>query len=130
MAGLQWIRLDTTIFENPKLLYLQEDKRHRAIVAHLQAMCYSGRHGLDGFIPKAALRVIGASVSDSKHLVAVKLWDLAQGGWQINDWNEYQPSSIDEQKRRERAQKGAVARWAKEGKIVNLHGVSSDERHA
>lgn len=126
MAGLKWIRLETTLFENPKLLYLQEDKQYKAIVTHLQGMCYSGRHGLAGFIPKAALRVLGANVTDAKRLVDSNLWSPAAGGWQINGWDEYQVAGIDEQKRRERAQKGAAARWAKEGKVVNLHGVQGD----
>ena len=56
MAGLKWIRLDTCIFENPKFLYLIEDRQYKCITVHIAAMCYSGRHGLDGFIPKSALK--------------------------------------------------------------------------
>jgi hypothetical protein len=41
VAGLKWIRLETSMFENPKLLYLQEDKQYRTIVTYLQGMCYS-----------------------------------------------------------------------------------------
>lgn len=33
MAGLKWIRLETTMFENPKLLYLKEDKQFKTIAA-------------------------------------------------------------------------------------------------
>lgn len=111
MAGLQWIRLDTTMFENPKLLYLKEDKQYKTIVVHLEAMAYSGRHSLAGFIPKAALRIVGATSADAKRLVESALWDLAPGGWSINGWDEYQLSDEAAQRRRERAQKGAAARW-------------------
>lgn len=111
MAGMQWIRLETTMFENPKLLYLKEDKQHKTIVAHLEAMTYSGRHGLAGFIPKAALRIIGASAADANRLVNSSLWTPAPGGWLINGWDEYQPSNEEAERRRDRAQKGAAARW-------------------
>ncbi len=123
MAGLKWIRLETTMFENPKLLYLKEDKQHKAIVVHLEAMTYSGRHGLAGYIPKAALRVIGATPNDANRLVEAGLWTPAPGGWEINGWDEYQLAGMDEQKRRERAQKGAAARWAK---ARNGHDVQGD----
>lgn len=112
MAGLKWIRLETTMFENPKLLYLKEDKQYKAIVAHLEAMTYIGRHGLAGFIPKAALRVIGASTTDAKHLVEAGLWAPAPGGWQINGWAEYQLADEEANKRSDKAKKAAAARWA------------------
>ena len=38
MAGMKWIRIDTQMFENPKLLYLKEDRKFRAIVVHLEGM--------------------------------------------------------------------------------------------
>lgn len=124
MAGLKWIRIDTQMFENPKLLYLKEDKKFRAIVVHLEGMAYSGRHALAGYIPKAALRIIGASTADANHLVDAGLWDTAPGGWQIHDWAEHQMSAEDMEKRRERAQKGAAARWKRDnpdmGNVVNL----------
>lgn len=113
MAGLKWIRLETTIFENPKLLYLQEDKQYRAIVSYLQGMCYSGRHGLAGFVPKAALRTIGATAADATRLVTEGLWNPAPGGWQVNGWDEYQLADDEANARSEKAKKAAAARWAK-----------------
>jgi hypothetical protein len=102
------------MFENPKLLYLKEDKKFRAIVVHLEGMTYSGRHALAGFIPKAALRIIGATTADARILVEAGLWDVVAGGWQVHDWDEYQLSADDMQVRRDRAQKGAAARWKRE----------------
>lgn len=113
MAGLKWIRLETTMFENPKLLYLQEDKQYRTVVSYLQGMCYSGRHGLAGFIPKAALRIIGATLADANRLVTEGLWNPAPGGWQINGWDEYQLSNEEAVARSDKAKKAAAARWAR-----------------
>jgi len=112
MSGLKWIRLETTLFENPKLLYLQEDKQYRTIVTYLQSMCYSGRHGLAGYVPKAALRVIGGTLNDATRLVREGLWNPAPGGWSINGWDEYQLSNDEALRRSEKAKKAAAARWA------------------
>lgn len=115
MPGLKWIRLETTMFENPKLLYLKEDRQYRAVIVHLEGMCYSGRHGLAGYVPKAALRIIGATTTDANRLVTAGLWSPSPGGWQINGWDEYQLADEDAAKRSEKAQKAAAARWAKAG---------------
>lgn len=112
MPGLKWIRLETTMFENPKLLYLKEDKQFKTVVVHLEAMTYSGRHGLGGFVPKAALRIIGATAADANRLVAASLWRPAAGGWDINGWNEFQLSDDEVTARSEKARKAAAARWA------------------
>lgn len=112
MAGLKWIRLDTTMFESPKLLYLKEDKQYKAIVVHLEGMTYSARHGLAGYIPKAALRIIGGTPADAARLVTAGLWTPAPGGWQVNGWDEYQLADDEAQKRSEKAQKAAAQRWA------------------
>lgn len=120
MNGLSWIRLDTTIFENPKLLYLQEDKEFRAIVAHLQGMCYSAKHGLAGFVPKVALRIIGATTGDATKLVTAGLWRPAPGGWDINGWDEYQLANDEAARRSEKAKKAAAARWSnRNGRTLN-----------
>lgn len=125
MAGLKWIRLDTTMFENPKLLYLKEDKQHRAIIVHLEAMCYSGRHNLAGYLPKAALRIISGTTQDANKLSDAGLWTPAPGGWQINDWSEYQLADDDAQKRSEKAQKAAAARWGKTRNVSEVEDAHS-----
>lgn len=113
MAGLKWIRLETTMFENPKMLYLKEDKQYKAIVVHLEGMSYSGRHGLAGYMPKAALRIIGATAADMNRLVVAGLWTPAPGGWQVNGWDEYQLADEEAQRRSAKAQKAAAERWKK-----------------
>lgn len=118
MSGLKWIRLETTMFENLKLLYLKEDRKHKAIVLHLEAMCFTGRQGLAGFIPKAALKIIGATPVDARCLVEASLWVPVPGGWEIKDWDEYQVSDDAAVSRSNHARKAAVARWGKSGAQV------------
>lgn len=117
--GLPWIRLDTNTFDHPKMLDLIEGKQYRAIVVHLAGMTYSGKHGLDGFVPRAALRVIGGTPADAKRLVAAGIWDEhGVTGWDVHGWREYQLSGDEHEQRRqrlsERGRKAAATRWAKE----------------
>lgn len=111
--ALPWIRLDTSIFDHPKVLGLMEDRAHRAIVAHIAGMTYTGKHELDGFIPKVALRTFGATSGDATKLVEAGLWRPAPGGWEVNGWQEYQFTSEEARKRSERAREAANARWNK-----------------
>lgn len=115
--GLPWIRLDTSTFDHPKMLFLVEERQFRPIYVHLSGMAYTGKHGLDGLIPKAALRVIGGTVNDAKKLVEAGLWNEVAGGWEVHGWTEYQFSSSEHEARRqklsERGRKGAQARWEK-----------------
>jgi hypothetical protein len=108
---LPWIRLDSTIYMNHKMLNLIGSKRHKAVLAYLFGLAYSGGHELDGFVPTAALPFLHATVSDAAALVEAGLWEVSPGGWLINDWNEFQASSDEMRQRRERAQKAAQKRW-------------------
>jgi hypothetical protein len=114
--GLPWVRLDTNFAQNPKILYLIEDKKHRAIVAYVAGLAYAGAQGTDGFLPAACLPVIHASRADAKHLVEVGLWLESLGGWEINSWAEHQQSSEETQKRKEKARNAAMERWHGNGK--------------
>ena len=109
--GLPWVRLDTQFPHNPKVLALAEDKKWRAIAVYLCSLSYSGAHGTDGFIPPGALNFIHATKADARQLVAVGLWHEDGPGWQIPDWSQYQPTSKENEERRERARKAAWKRW-------------------
>jgi hypothetical protein len=109
--GLPWVKLDTTFGTNPKVLYLIEDRKHRAIVAYVCGLGYAGAQGTDGFLPFACLPIIHATKADAKALVGVELWHETIGGWQINGWDEHQQSNEETQLRKQRAQKAAMARW-------------------
>jgi hypothetical protein len=110
--GLPWVRLDTAFPTNPKLLaMLQRKDGHRAALAYVCGLAYSGAHGLDGFLTKESLPFIHARTPDAALLVHAGLWKTAPGGWQINGWSEFQQSSDETQQRRRRAQAAAQARW-------------------
>jgi len=108
--GLPWVRLDTQFPTNPKVLELVARKQQPAAFAYVCSLAYAGQHGTDGYIPEYALPFIHATKAVAKHLVAVGLWVPAPGGWLINGWDEFQVSDEAARKRRERAQKGGIAK--------------------
>ncbi len=109
--SLPWVRLDTTIGDNPKILALMQAKKYRAAWAYILGITYCGRHELDGFVPRLALPFLHATKADADALVFVGLWLESDGGWLINGWAEFQISSEEAQKRRDKAQKAAMKRW-------------------
>lgn len=112
--GLPWVRLDTSLPDNPKILdLLCEDEGKSAAFVYICAMAYAGKHGTDGFIPKSALGHINGTREEALMLVKASLWIDAPGGWQIHAWDEYQISDDDAKARKARAQAAAVARWSK-----------------
>lgn len=110
---LPWIRLDTSFFDHPKVLGLVADNKHRALVLHLAAMAYAGKHGTDGFIPREALMFLHGRIADAENLVCAHLWSANAGGWDINGWDEYQVSDDAAKARREKAKNAAAIRWSK-----------------
>lgn len=121
--GLPWIRLESNLAVNPKILALVEDKNFQAALAYTCSLGYSGGHGTDGFIPRAALRFLHARPRDAEALVDVGLWVECAGGWTINGWHDFQPTSEENTKRRERAQNAAAKRWSKT-KVAQIDNVS------
>ena len=109
--SLPWVRLDTQFATNPKVLHLIDERNHVALVAYVCSLGYCGAHGTDGYIPRSALPFIHATKRHAQQLVDVGLWHDTVGGYQINDWEEYQRSSLETMERREKAQRAAMARW-------------------
>jgi len=112
--GLQWIRLDTAMPDNPKLLGLLTEKDgHRAAFVWVCCMAYAGKHETAGFIPREAVPRVNGRNADMARLVAVDLLTANAGGWDINGWDEFQLSDEAAVQRREKARKAASVRWSK-----------------
>lgn len=109
--SLPWVRLDTTIGDNPKILALVQKNKHRAALAYVLSLAYSGRHELSGFVPKGALPILHAAPSDARLLIEARLWHEVDGGWEINDFDEYQITNVTQEHRSNAAKIGACRRW-------------------
>lgn len=113
--GLPWIRLDTSMPDNPKVLgLLQEREGHRAAFVWTCCLTYAGKHGTDGFIPRNAAPFVHGRGSDMTKLVEAGLLNAVAGGWEIHGWGEFQESNEQTQARREKAQRAAQIRWSKD----------------
>jgi hypothetical protein len=92
---------------------LVDDKKWRAIAVYMAGLGWTGAQGQNGYIPAFALPMLHGTRKEAQELVEVGLWDLAQGGWDVHDWAEYQPSTEEHAKRSDRARQAAQARWHK-----------------
>jgi hypothetical protein len=111
--GLPWVRLDTQFASNPKIVDLVTAGKWRAAFVYVTSLAYAGSQGTDGYIPENTLFLIHAKRVDAHDLVSVGLWKPSPGGWEINGWDEFQVSDDAARRRRERAQKGGIAKAAK-----------------
>lgn len=109
-----WVRLEDSFDEHPKIVGLSDG----AFRAHVEALCYSNRHLLDGRISVGVARVRGWT-RRTRELAGAGLWEEVEGGWQIHDYSEYQPTrgriEDDRADRSERARRAAHARWDARG---------------
>jgi hypothetical protein len=110
---LPWVRLDTAFPMNQKLLAMLKCKDgHRAALAYVCGLAVSGGQGSDGFISAESLVFVHARQADAALLVEFGFWIPQPGGWLVNGWDEFQPSTEENQLRRKRAQALAETRWA------------------
>jgi hypothetical protein len=108
---LPWVRMDTAWASNPKFLTLVEDGKWRAGFVYWAALAWSAAHGLNGFIPPNALALNHATRKQATELEEVRLWLPGDGGWQINDYDEFQLSSEEHALRSKKAREAALVRW-------------------
>lgn len=114
MSTLAWVRLDTAMPRNQKILSLLGMKDgHRAAFVYVCALSYAGEQGTDGFIPSPALPMIHGRQADAERLVDVGLLVPCPGGWAIHDWADYQQTNAETERRTARMRAMAEARWGK-----------------
>lgn len=112
--GLPWVRLDTSMPDNPKILGLLTTKEgHRAAFVWVCALAYSGKHETAGFIAREAVSRINGRSADMARLVSQDLLVECAGGWDIKGWDEFQITSDEMRRRSEKGKRMAAARWSK-----------------
>lgn len=114
MASLSWVRVDAALASNHKTLALLGQKGgDRALNVYVFGLGHCASQGTNGFIPTAALGLIHGTPRSADQLVEIGMWHPIPGGWEVNDYTEYQPSDEESQKRTDRAKKAAEIRWGK-----------------
>ena len=102
---MPWIKIDDQFSDHPKIVQAGP----LAGFLYIAGLCYAGRYLTDGFIPRGQVRKLIDTDNVTPlvtALVTAELWDECDGGYQIHDYLEYNPSG--EQVKAER--KAAAAR--------------------
>ena len=96
MSGLPWVRLDTNCFSHDKTLWLIDQRDgYRAWAVYTFGLAYAGGHGTDKI---------------AQLLVEARLWEYAEGGWQIRNWEQRQELAVITDAKREAARLGGRKR--------------------
>lgn len=113
---LPWVRLDTAMPGNPKVLHLIDShpQGRAAAFVWLCSIAYCGEQGTDGFISRSALGRVNGKALHARLLVEHGFWKDEGVGWTIHDYTDFQQSSEETQRRSERARAAAFKRWGKE----------------
>ncbi len=88
---MPWVRLDDQFPDHPKI----DQAGPLAGWLYVCGLAYCNRQLTDGFIPKGTMPRLSSVPSPAKHaaaLVAAGLWDIVEGGWQIHDYHDFQPT--------------------------------------
>lgn len=108
---MSWVKLDDQFPYHRKAIAAGLEGR----ALYVTALCYSAHQLTDGFIPDAVLSVLGAlsGVPDVKQtaskLLDVCLWHACDGGYQIHDYHDYNPTKDDVMTTREaRREAGSI----------------------
>jgi hypothetical protein len=104
---MSWVKIDDQFTDHPKIA----EAGPLAGWLYVCGLTYCARFLTDGFIPTNAVRRLAdvdCPQDLAAKLVAVGLWEDAQGGYQVHDYLEYQPSRERVQSTKEaRAEAGA-----------------------
>jgi hypothetical protein len=114
MDALSWVRVQSALSRNHKTLALLPQKGgDRALNVFIFGLGYCAEQGNNGFIPEGALGLIHGNTKSAELLSDVGMWIPVHGGWDVNDYEEYQPSDEESKQRSERARHAAEVRWSK-----------------
>jgi hypothetical protein len=117
---MPWVRIDEEFPDHPKVV----GAGPLGIAMQVAALCYCNRHLTDGFVPRSTARRLidldGLGVKPDDviaALLAVGMWVRVDGGYQIHNYDHYQPTREQVLAERERnakaGKKGGLARAAK-----------------
>jgi len=121
---MAWARIDDKFLDNPKVRKAGKD----ATYLYVSGLIYSSNQLTEGFISDEALGLVaykGFIKNELTHasiLVECELWDRVEGGYQIHDYLDYNPTKeqIEEARAKKQAagSKGAQSRWQTDSKPI------------
>jgi hypothetical protein len=106
---MTWGKIDDNLALHPKVMRAGNE----AMGLWVRALSYACQQLTDGFISSEIVTVFGGDFAAMK-LVDVGLWHIVEGGYEFNDWCEYQPTReqvlTDREAAKERMAKARAAR--------------------
>lgn len=109
--SLPWVCLDSNIASHDKVVELLSKRDGaRAFTLYVCGLGYAGGHATDGHIPRAALPFIHGTERLAVMLVEARLWDHAEGGWQVRNWEQRQELTVITEAKRAAARMGGRKR--------------------
>lgn len=120
---MPWVRLEDHVDEHPKIAAASDG----AFRLWVNALAYANRSLSDGFIPAPMIRRLSTAhkpEKDAAELVKLGLWEVADDGWLIHDFHDYQPSKADVlEERRKTAER--VKNWRNRRKDAASNAVTN-----
>jgi hypothetical protein len=91
---VSWVRFDDKFYDHPKVSALAPSLMDRCVGLHLLASCWCSNQLTDGYITEhQPARLLGhPAAKQISELVRVGMWEPAEGGYQIHDYLDYNPS--------------------------------------
>lgn len=126
---MAWVRFDNGLGGHRKALELSEELYLPALGLLVLAVCYCDQQRTDGYIPTKALPRVafGDYASAAAELVRVGFFHEVEGGYQINDYLEWQMSAAQIEARSESQRQRALARWNPGGNASGIPGGNADK---
>lgn len=127
---MSWVMIDDEFADHPKFCGIGDD----GLALWVRALAYSNKKLTDGRVPTDAVPLLSRSKKPfdvAKKLVDARapgsehgLWEVVDGGYQIHDFHDFQPSAAMARakraevsaKRVESGRLGAAKRWGNGGK--------------
>ena len=116
--SLPWVRLDSSIYTHDKIVLLLSAKDGwRAYGVYTFSLAFAGGHATDGHIPRHVLPILRGTDRHAEMLVDHGLWEHAENGWRIHNWDTRQELAlISEMKRQNKRLAG------RKSQCVQRHG--------
>lgn len=90
---MTWFKVDDSFGSHPKVMAIPRGAtRLRAIGLWTALGTWCARQLTDGEFAAHMVAEHGGAPADAKHLVAVGLWEVTDGGYVFHDWADWQPS--------------------------------------
>lgn len=111
-------RVSIGFSSHPKIKELERRRGDRGVLALIKLWEFTALHYTDGVLPNMSAADLARHVGRGSHfrkliddLLALRLLDRIEGGFQVHDWDEHQGWVAKARKRSRNASASAKARW-------------------